>query len=172
MSARNRGRGFSLMEVVLAVGLFAIAVTALLALLPTFVRQGTANLDRLAAARLADAFKVELSRVAASGFDGLAGRVPVLTAPPGDGLAFVATRGDARVQERAANPASGTPRAAGEPYFLVECWRFPDGPLRYDATKACLPLLVRISWPGSTADANGSAATGRGEITFVVSLRR
>lgn len=173
MKNRVPVRAFSLVEVIIAVGLFAASVTAVIALLPAVTRQGAVTTDTLAAQRLPDALKVELSRLAASGFDALAGQVPVMNQPLGAGLAFVATRDAARLHSRDYLPP-GTGRIADqEQYFLIECGRFPDEPLRFDAQKHSLALAVRVSWPyrlpGSTAP---TAESSRTQVAFTVSLTR
>lgn len=173
MRRRAPVRAFSLVEVIIAVGLFAVSVTAVIALLPAVTRQGAATTDTLAAQRLPEALKVELSRLAAVGFDSLAGQVPVMTQPMGAGLAFVATRDAAQLHSRDYLPPV-TGRIPGpEQYFLIECGRFTDEPLRYDAQKHSLALAVRVSWPyrlpGSTVP---TAESARAQVAFTVSLTR
>ena len=164
---------FSLVEVIIAVGLFATSVMVVLALLPALTRHGAITQDTLAASRLPDAVKVELSRLAAAGgFDVLAGQTPVMGSS-GGGLAFVATHDVSRLQSRDyLRPAAGQIPDA-EQYFLVECWRFPDEPLRYDAQKHFLASAVRVTWPyrlpGSSVP---TAETARTQATFTVSLTR
>jgi hypothetical protein len=165
--------GFSLVEVIIAVGLFAASVTVVIALLPALTRHGAVTQDALAAQRLPDALKIELSRLATTGgFDALAGQAPVMGSP-GGGLAFVATHDVARLHALNYLPPSGALIPASEQYFLIECWRFPDEPLRYDAQKHFLALAVRVSWPyrfpGSTAPTDG---TSRAQVNFTVSLTR
>ena len=166
-------RAFSLVEVIIAVGLFAASVTTVISLLPALTRQGAVTIDTLAAQRLPDALKVELSRLAASGFDALAGQVPVMTQPLGAGLAFVATRDGARLHSRDYLPPTSGRIPETEQYFLVECGRFPDEPLRYEAQKHSLGFAVRVSWPyrvpGSTGPTTESSRT---QVAFTVSLTR
>ena len=64
--ARHR-RAFSLIEVIIAVGVFAVAVVVILALLPPLSREATDSADALVAQSLPDSVRVELSRLAASG---------------------------------------------------------------------------------------------------------
>jgi len=174
-SLLRQRRGFSLVEVVIAVGIFALAVTALLALLPSLARQSSDSADSLTAQRLPDAIRVELRRLAISGgFDALANAIPVMSAPLQDGLALVATRDGARLHSLAYLPpaeAEQIPSAAQ--YFLVELWRFNQPPLSYDPAGATLALHARVSWPYRNP---GSAAptplADRQQITFTVSLTR
>lgn len=166
-------RAFSLIEVIVAVALFVASVTVILALLPALTRRGAENADRLVAQRLPDAVRVELGRLAASGFDGLAAQAPVMGAPPAEGLALVASHDGARVQSRDfLAPASGR-IADRDQYFLIECWRFADGPLRYDGAQSSLALCVRVSWPyRQPGAATPTPEAARQEFTFVTSLNR
>jgi len=158
--------GFSLIEVLVAVALFAASVTVILALLPGLTRQAVETADRLAAQRLPDAVRVELARLAASDLDSLAAQVPVMSAALSDGLALVATRNGLRVHSRDYQPPVAGLISPEDQYFLVECWRFPDGPLRYDGAQPSLALCVRVSWPASIP------AAARHEFIFSTSLNR
>jgi len=165
---------FSLLEVIIAVALFATSVTVVIALLPALTRHGALVQDTLAAQRLPDALKVELSRLAASGgLDALAGWAPIMSSSSGGGLALVATRDAARLHSLNYQPPLVGLIPDEAQYFLVECWRFPDEPLRFDPQKQFLPLAVRVSWPyrlpGSTAP---TADTARTQVSFTASLTR
>jgi len=166
-------RAFSLIEVIVAVAVFAGAVAVILALLPGLANRGAETADRLTAQRLPEALRVELKRWATPGVEVLAAQTPLLGPSPADGLAFVASRDGVRLQPRD-NPGSGAgPMPEAEQYFLVECWRFSDGALRFDPATGALALTVRVSWPyrtpGSTA---GSAPESRHELMFVVGVTR
>lgn len=165
--------GFSLVEVIIAAGLFAASVTVVLALLPSLARQGAASVDSLAAQRLPDALRAELMRLGAVSFDALAGQVPVMNGPLADGLAFVADREATRLRSLDYLPPVAEQLSADEQYFLVECWRFPNEPLRFEGSKAFLALAVRVSWPyrlpGTTAPV---PAQSRHELVFTLALNR
>jgi hypothetical protein len=173
MNACRRARAFSLIEVITAVALFATSVTVIIALLPSLARQSGESMDLLAAQRLPDALKVELTRLAAANFDSLAGEVPVMPAPLAGGLAFVADRDAARLQSRDyLAPAAGQ-LTESEQYFLVECWRFPEEPLRFDNQKGFLALAVRISWPYRLPGSSASTAESvRSQFMLTVALNR
>jgi hypothetical protein len=115
---------------------------------------------------------VELSRLAASGLDSLADRVPVMASPLAGGLAFAAARDATRVGSLEYLPVT-VPIPADDQYYLVECWKFPSEPLRFDGQKAFLALYVRVSWPyrvpGATAP---TAPADRSQVTFTLSLNR
>lgn len=165
-------RGFTLLEVIIAVGLFVTAVTVIIGLIAGLSRQGAEANDVLTAQRLPEPLKGELSRLASSGLDGLANRVPVMASPLAGSLMFVATRDAARVDSLEYLPVTD-PLPADEQYYLVECWKFPSEPLRFDGQKAFLALYVRVSWPyrlpGATAPAT---LADRSQVTFTLSLNR
>lgn len=170
---RPLSSGFSLIEVIVAVALFAGSVTVILALLPALTRRGTETADRLVAQQLSGALRVELQRLAVPGFDALAGQAPLMGMPPENGLAFVATRGGTRLHSRDYLPPLAGRIAEGEQYYLIECWRFPDGPLQFDAAQSALALAVRVSWPyrqpGSTTP---TPVESRHELMFTAGINR
>ncbi|MBI2812859.1 MAG: hypothetical protein HYX71_01075 [Opitutae bacterium] len=155
-----------MIEVIIAVGLFASSVAVVLGLIAALSRQGADAGASLAAQRLPDALKVELSRLAGADLDNLAGQIPLMSAPLADGFGFVAPRDASRIDSVVAPPAA-------EQYYYVECWKFPDEPLRFDSQKAFLALQVRVSWPyrlpGATAATN---LADRSQVTFTVALNR
>lgn len=164
--------GFTLLEVLIAVGLFVTAVTVIIGLIAGLSRQGAEANDVLTAQRLPAPLKVELSRLAATGLDSLADRVPAMASPLNDGLAFASARGAARADSLEYLPVTD-PIPADQQYYLVECWKFPSEPLRFDGQKAFLALYVRVSWPyrlpGATAP---TALADRSQVTFTLSLNR
>lgn len=167
--------GFSLVEVVIAVGVFVGAIVVVLALLPSLTSQSAASADALVAQRLPDALRVEMQRLAAAGgFDALASTVPVMRTPLDGGLAFVASRDAARLHSLSyLAPAASDTLLLREQYFLVEIWRFPAAPLAYDGTGAVLPVYVRVSWPYRVADSGSPVALeNRRSLTFTCAINR
>jgi len=157
----NSFRAFSLIEVIIAVGVFAVAVVVILALLPSLSRAAADSADTLVAQSFSDSIQVELTRLATSGgFDALANRIA------------------ARDGRRLYSPNYLPPSVAGqlpeaERYFLMEIWRFSAPPLRFDPTAAVLPVYVRVSWPYWNPGATSATPSSvRSQHTFVVSLRR
>lgn len=171
---RSDRPGFSLLEVVIAVGIFSTAIVTLLALLPALVRQAAGTGDSLAAQQLPDAIHVQLQRLAAAGFDQLASTIPVMSAPLANGLQLVAARDGGRVQAQSPWPAAASDSIpADEQYFAAEIWRFDRAPLRIDAPGAVLPLFVRVTWPYRLP--GGAAPTPqaeRSQFTFTLVLAR
>lgn len=173
MKPSRQLRSFSLIEVIVAVGIFGGAVAVTIGLIAALSRQAADAMDGLAAHRLPDALKVELERLAAPGFDDLAGRIPPLAVPLDNGLAFAASRDAAEVQSLAYLPPSAGRIPADAQYYLVECWRFTTEPLGYNAQKAFLALHVRVSWPHRlTGTAEPVPLKDRSQFTFTASLNR
>ncbi len=171
----RRRRAFSLIEVIIAVGVFALSVVVILALLPPLSRQAADSADALVAQSLPDSVRIELTRLAISGgFDTLANRLPVMAAPLVDGLTLVA----AHDAQRLYSPDYLPPQSSGqlpqaEQYFLIEVWRFNQPPLRYDPATALLAVYVRVSWPYWNPGASSATPlSARSQLTFTVSLNR
>ena len=132
-------RGFALIEVVMALGVLALAVISLLAFLASAAGAEGEMADAQAAASLGGPVQAELERLQAElGFDGLAAAVPPAGSPAP--LRLVATR-DGRRALRADGAAAAADRPLNDPtlpgiarrdrYFLVEITRqldLPDGP--------------------------------------------
>lgn len=174
-SERKSPHAFSLIEVVIAVGVFAVAVVVILALLPPLSHSAAESADALVAQSLPESVRIELARLASSGgFDALANRVPVMSVPLENGLALVCARDALRLY----SPDYLPPPAAGrlpqaEQYFLVEVWRFHQPPLRYDPASNMLATYVRVSWPFWNPGASAfTPLTARSHLTFTVSLLR
>ena len=174
-SCRRSSSGFSLVEVIIAVGIFAAAVTVILALLPALTRQAAGSADTLTALRLPDALHTELQRVAtAGGFDALAGQTKPLAAPLPDTLTLVASRDATRVQ--ACNylpPPAADQIGEDERYFLIEAWRFTQAPLAFDPSGAVLALHIRVSWPYRLpGSSTATPLAGREQITCNLVINR
>jgi hypothetical protein len=89
-------------------------------------------------------------------------------APLDGGLAFVATRDGDRLQSRDYHAPTVGRIAEEKRYFLVECWRFPDGALRFEAGQPSLALAVRVSWPASAS----AAPADQQELMFTAAINR
>jgi hypothetical protein len=166
-------RAFSLLEVIIALGLFAGAVTVIIGMLPTLGRQAAAVSDRHLVQRLPDAVKGELLRVANAGLENLASQIPVMSGPLSDGFDLVADRDGTRVQSLSYLPPGTGRLAEDQQYFLLECWRFPDEPLRFDNQKGFLAVVVRVSWPYRLpGSASTTSESSRNLIIFTISLTR
>jgi len=163
---------FSLIEVVIAVAIFAGAVTVLLALLASTLRDSSDAADIQTALRLPGAVEVALREaVAREGLPALAARIPLMDAAADRGYLLVATREGEFV--RPAGAAPGGTRARSE-YFLIDVRRFTAGPLAFDSARTVLPVQVRVTWPYRTLTPDGLAAPvafgERRQVTFNLGL--
>lgn len=175
MSRRRSSPGFSLVEVVVAVAIFAVAVSAILGLLPALMRQAGISAVSLTAARLPDALRAELQRVvSAGGFDALASEVKVLAAHPPETCELVADRNGSRLHTINYLPPPAAERiAADERYFLVEAWRFGAPPLAFETGGAVLALHVRVSWPYRIPGAPDPVPLAdREQLAFALAINR
>jgi prepilin-type N-terminal cleavage/methylation domain-containing protein len=136
-------RAFSLIEVVIAVGVVSVGVVVTLGLLAGMSRQSADADDLQTATQMTGAITAELAGLARQpGFDALVTSIPVMAAGADQGLLFVAARDGTDLRLLAAGEGAGR-----EHYFLIEVRRFPAGPLSYTPGAAVLPLSVRVSWP-------------------------
>lgn len=162
-------RAFSLVEVVIAVGVFSIGVVGALSLLPTLARQSHESADLEIAQRLPDAVAIELRNQAlAGGFDAIAAAIPTMAAPLENGWALVGTP-DGSMLGRADSGRIATDKQR----FLVELWRFSQSPLRYESNGSVLALYVRVTWPYRIpSSGTPTALNDRNQFAFTVALNR
>lgn len=165
-------RAFSLLEVVIAIGIFAVAITVILALLPATVRQLADSHDAITVSRLGDAIRLEAQELAAQkGFDALAGSIPAMDSSLDTGLLLVASRDSADVR-----PGDLIEPILRDQYFLIEMRRFPAGQLAYDSNAACLALSARITWPYRVLTPTGLSAptdaANRQQVFLTIVIQR
>lgn len=145
MRRRNVTAAFSLIEVVLAVGVCAGAIVTILALLPMLARDAADAADLRAAQQMSGALETELRRIATvRGVDAWASAVPPLSTPLSAGFALVGARDGISV--KAANETAGDPPQEDQ-YFLIEVYRFSHPPMAHATEGGVLPLYARVSWP-------------------------
>ncbi len=160
--------GFSLVEVVVAIGLSALAVVACLGMIAATARSGSEIVDAQVVGRLGGSIQDELERLQTElGLDGLAAAVPAAGSPAP--LQLVATRDGARVR-----CADGSMAAADRPlddpvlpgmarrdrYFLIELTQSSDLPAAPERGFVAVSALV--TWPhclpGGNATPGATAA--------------
>jgi type II secretory pathway pseudopilin PulG len=171
MTAQGR-YAFSLIEVVIATGIFAVTITIILALLPATVRQLVDSRDAANASRLGDAIRLETQQLATqNGFDAFAGSIPVMDSSFDTGLLLVASRDSADVR-----PANLFEPVLRDQYFLIELRRFPAGQLGYDSNAGCLALSARVSWPYRALTPTGLSgptdAANRQQVFLTIVIQR
>jgi hypothetical protein len=169
-----RHRAFTLLEVVIATGVFAIGVVGIIALLPALGREMAMAEEQQAAHGLPDAIRLELRRLAErGGFDALAARIPLENSPLADGLALHAPRSGVFVQSAEYLPPDAGRLPDEERHFLIEAWRFGSAPLAFVTGGAALPLHVRVSWPYRIAGSPNPVAAGeRRSVSFNLAVAR
>jgi len=146
-------RGFTLIEVVVAIGILALMLTTGFGLMAVSARWGGDSLDADAAGRLGEIIPDELERLKAGpDLAGLAAIIP----PGGSGapLRLVATRDGRRVlpcdgaapaADRALNDPVQPGIAVCDRYYLIEVEQQLDLPYVPDA--GFLAVSVRVTWP-------------------------
>lgn len=153
-----RSRAFSLLEVVAAVGVFALGIIVVIGLFAPLARSVGSNADAEAAARISDAIHAELTqRVAhARSFAPVAAllkdaaALPAGGDPRGDGQLLFVSRDGAKIGGYNAAAWEGSDR---EKFFEVAFMRNAElSPPSVDANAAMLVYTARIRWPAlSTA---------------------
>lgn len=157
-------KAFSLIEVVIAVGIFSFGITLVLGLFGSLQRDSSQARAARVGASLASSVVVQLqSRVSSSQLSGLAGALPVITTASDDGLLFVAAADGSDLR---AFDAAESPRR--DQFFLVEARKFGSGPLVFDPTRASLAVSIRVSWPYRPLGGTGVATPPevRESLTF------
>lgn len=164
---------FSLIEVVVALGLFAVTVVGVLAL-QTAIGESVAGIAAHSrAAQLGDALTIELRRICilsaaegrAAGLDGLAALVPSSdSAPP---LKLVASRDGLRVVRESEVDATEIGIKPQDRFYLIEV-RQHAGPLEYASASGFLAATAAVKWPYSLATAEDLGARDSAGIATVV----
>lgn len=132
----DRRRAFSLVEVIVAIGVLAATVVGVLALLVPALRGVRDSTDRRVAAQLASAVERELGTHARSGFADFDAFVASTAMP----LRLVATADGGRIERETA-----TALAANEQFHLVEISRTTRPAAA--AGQGFVGLQIRIAWP-------------------------
>ncbi len=185
----SRSRAFSLIEVVVAVGIFAISMVAILALFAPVARSVGSSAEAEVAARVADALRLKLQSIP---FATVAGLLKVST-PTGHEVATNDARADydlTRDTQLIFANRDGTkvgrytdPIWAGdrEKYFEITLIRNEavspkpsstsnaDGStstVDSDATAAALAYTARLRWPAFLADGTQFGANPAGSVRF------
>lgn len=145
-------RGFSLIEVILAVGIFAFSIVAVLALLGTTSRATSDVLETTTASRIADGVRSELDGVDLATLDSM---TDPTARPP---LTLVATKDGHHVRiaegPGVSNPAADNDPENGDPpgitdrdrFYRIEVRQLEDT-VEYDSGSAAIAVSVRVIWP-------------------------
>lgn len=157
---------FSLIEVVVALGLLAVTVVTVLALQGSIGRSVAEVSDHYRASQLADAIDLELRRLRdlplPDGRPERLGALSILIPPEGSDhpLRLVAPREGSRVlrEAEADDPVNGLPLR--DRYYLIEVRQQP-APLAYTPGAGYLAVAVTVKWPfqlAADSSASGAAA--------------
>lgn len=135
--------GFSLIEVVMAIGLVAGGVAVVLAMLSGIARQSSDSKELQVALGLSDAVRVQLELERASlDFSSLVAAIPVMAADQTVGRQYVVERNGTNLRL-----LTGSESPARDQYFLIVVRRFNSGALVYDTTAPYVALNVVVTWP-------------------------
>lgn len=163
---RGRSDAFSLIEVVVAVGVFAGTIVAVLGLLGPALQTSREVIDSSVAARLAEGVDQELGR---AGYN----FVSTSTAGAGEIHLYAISDGSYLAEESIVgnDPVTGNPKgiAAGNRYFRLIVTRL-DEPVP-PADDSFLALSIRAEWPFNSAAGNEADATERKWFSFNTSIR-
>lgn len=175
-SALVARRAFTLIEVVVAIGLWAVTAVALLVMQGSLVRSAGEIADFNHATQLTAASASELQRLRElpgpdgppGGLEALAGLIPPSDSP--QPLRLVAARDGARVwrESDADDAGSGLPRSAR--FFLIEVRQQP-APLNYVPGSGYLAVTFTARWPyklAAEADAENAEAAGAARAAMLV----
>lgn len=161
---RREAAGFSLMEVVIATGVFALAIVAVIGLVGVPSRATREVFDSTVAARLAEGVNQELARLAAAvGFPKL-----VEDTTPSKELFVYATADGSRLVESSLADLADVGVPSVERYFLLEIMQL-SAPA---PTDACLPLQIRVQWPYMLPDGREAGETQRSSFSFNTAILR
>jgi prepilin-type N-terminal cleavage/methylation domain-containing protein len=161
--SRNFQAGFSLVEVSVAVGVLALGLVAIVALMVPSVGRSADVSDAATAARLVEGINQELRRM---GFVEVRDGVVGSDGSENKTIWLVATRDGSRIMRSGRTPGEPTPFdsdaeraldldvlpgiAQRDRYFLVSLSRLTSttsNPLYYTVAKGFLALKVRVFWP-------------------------
>jgi prepilin-type N-terminal cleavage/methylation domain-containing protein len=151
-------RGFTLLEVIIALSVFGFLIGGLLALLPWGV-EGAGNVrDRNIAYGLTDAIQVELELM---GFDLVeqltdqsdGGEYPTINLVASDDGSEVYWEPSSDQEDDLATELVDEELPEGYRYFLIRCRQFPeDNRHEHDPSNGYLGLQVDVQWPYKTLD--------------------
>jgi prepilin-type N-terminal cleavage/methylation domain-containing protein len=156
--AHHRRAAFTLIEVIIAVAIFAGAIVVIIGLFGPLNRSIGEVADNGRAARLADGINVELMRLRDTQSTTSGSKLDALATLVANGavLNLVASADGSRVireSDAVNDPLTGTPPgiATRDRYYLIEV-RMQPAPLNYTAgTSTFLALTATVSWPYQVA---------------------
>jgi type II secretory pathway pseudopilin PulG len=171
-----RRHGFSLIEIILAIGVFALTIVAVLAMLGSTSQATSDVLNTVTASQISDAIRTELEAIDFRDLDPDTGVVyPVTLYGLKSGRRVV-------LESNADDPDPSLAIYARDRFFLLTIDRLGNE-LDYDARNAHIALSVRVEWPYNvplgpptanprTDDARTTDSSRRSVAIFNVSVPR
>jgi hypothetical protein len=155
LSPRRPHSGFSLVEIVLAVGVFAITIVAVIGLLSPTLNQVSESTERATVNRMADLITHEVQRLGFDFFSQQVAEGSITWTAANEGVFFVSGEGD--IISLGQNVTGTIPPARlpftrpfnnAEAFFAVD-FRRHDATLNpgTDAQRAAIAYQFRIVWP-------------------------
>lgn len=180
------GRAFSLTEVVVALGIFAIAIVGVLGLLSPTIGLVNDTIDSGTASRLADTVNTEVERLGynaiLSGALLTSAELTALDAGSTDATIqsrqLFASRSGDKVCNRATASAADNYIEPADRFFEVVLVRYATlSPTANDATAGYLAFSVRVTWPAQVSDDTETGfievpRADRSVFTFNAAVRR
>lgn len=161
-SARSSA-AFSLIEVVVAVGIFAIAIVAVLGMLVPIRNSVSDVQDTDDAARVAGVIQAQLQDIGYRALARPGAMTPAglnfLNSPPSDGL--YASRDGTKVGRGSDTSKWGSPVSDEEKFFKIELIRNTDLSPNSDANDASagfLAFTIKLTWPAFAASPPGGTS--------------
>lgn len=154
---RQRIAAFSLLEVVVAIGVVVAGVAVILAMLPGLLRRTEEAADLQTALRLPDAVEARLREEMGGSFPG----------GMQSGALLVADKEGANVRRESQLHTLPTPA-----FFYIDVKACTSGELAYQPGRPVLPLRVRVGWPYAAVKAAGDLNTAGNfqTVEFLVTL--
>lgn len=160
----SNSRGFTLIEVTLAVGIFAFVIIGIVAMLGPVARDTNEIRESEVASRLAASIERQLSGITFADITAAVGATPIYLVATADGSRVLRTGltdplgaptaiGTARAAERNLTESVGPGIADRDRFFLIRVdpllssGTAASNPLRYDNHDGSYALKVTVSWP-------------------------
>ncbi len=173
--------GFTLIEVLLAVGVFTLTIIGMLALLTPVTRQVRDIFDSNLASRAIGSIEKELLRIertpgandGRTGFFYFVGDNLDSSLLKNEVVLYASEDGSlARIDAVVNNAPTDTPRGipVDQRYFEIFAQAFDTGDFVYQSGNAYIPLQVTITWPFTLPDGSVVAVEERQSFTYTTAL--
>jgi len=167
--AAQRRRAFSLVEVVVAVGIFAIAIIAIIGLMVPINQSVAGVRDGDDAVRVASIIQAELQRTGLNTVNGYIGQT-IYASRSGDKIYPETSSGwDDDVPDLNGNSVADAFEKNAQKFFEVKLSANPTSTLNFvDAKDSFRALNIEIRWPGYTGDGNKVQGNAREQQSVLI----